>query len=285
MKKIIVLLIAVTLVFSLAACSGPRVAKIGDKIVTTVDIKTQLDEAQKEILKTYAYENLIEKFYVNAVVSDSEVQTKVVQIKGQYSDTDWAQYLTYYGYKDDADFVKATKRNMQREQKLADVRKTITFTDADAEKEFNNNLTYYQYAEVDAVFFQDKETKDKAWKLIQDGKTLDEAAKETSTTVSKNEKAPITFEEFTNTFDKSKVGDIMQTKDTSSTFIIAKINKLNLTFNDVKEVVKTDYIAKASSIVLDQQIKDFFKNTSVEIMGEKIDTTTLIKSTTPDVTQ
>ena len=278
MKKIVVLLIAISLVFSMAACSNSKLAKIDKYTVTKADIQTQLDEAQKEILKTYVYESLVDKFYEDAKVTDAEVQAKVAQVKAQYPESDWGLYLSYYGFKDEDTFAKATKRNMQREQKLTEIRKEIKITDEEAEAEYNKNPTYYQYAEVDAIFFYDKESKDRAWELIQEGKTLEEAAQETSGTFSENEKAPIAYDEFMTLFSESEVGDIIKTKDTSSDFIIAKINKINLTFEDVKDLVKNDYIYYAASDVLDQQIEDFFSNTSVEIMGEKIDATTLIKS-------
>lgn len=281
MKRNILIMIAVMLVFSLSACSKNNLAKIGDKTVTIKDIKTQLDSAKKEILETYVYNYLIDKFYEDTPITEEEIQTRVDQIKQQYSEDNWKQYLAYHGYENESDLARAIRLDMQRRKKVALLETTITVSEADVEKTFKANPLYYQYSDVDAIFFQDKETKDKAWELIQNGASLDEAAQETGLSVSKNEKAPINYTEFEETLDKYNAGDIIKTKDDSPDHIIVKINKNYIDYNDVKDIVKQDYIAKTASIKLDQQIEAFFKSNSVEILGEKVDAVTLIKASIP----
>jgi|GEM_PF-4785132 len=278
MKKTISVLMAIMLIFSLSACSEKPLAKIGDKTVTEKDVQAEFEAAQKQVLENYAYYYLIDKFYEDTPVTDAELKERINSIKEQYSDQ-WDEYLAYFGYSDERDFERATRLDMQREKKIEELAASIDIDDSYLEDMYNANPSYYQYTDLDAIFFDDKETKDKAWELIQKGATLEEAAQELGLEVSKNEKAPIYYTEFEKTLDQYNEGDIIKTNDDSSAYIIVKINKNYISFDDVKDVVKEDCIESAAASELDQKIEEFFKSQTVEIQGKSVDATTLIIGT------
>lgn len=288
-RKLNIILSACMLIGVLAGCdstptpspsaSGSPSASTGDFITidgekfTREDMGDALTEAEKQVASNYVNEYLQDKFFDGLEVTDAEVDAIVNNVKGQFTESEWADYLTYYGYTDETSMRESVRQNLLVQKKVDTYKAGYEPTEEDISADYSTRPDYYNHAVLDAVILTSAEDMTKAHELMGGGSTLEELATEFGTTVSSGERVSVNYAYFTSPLIEAKAGDILYTDPTDEVYIVSRVAEMKNTLEQVKSDVRESLISEKAEADYSSALDEFYKNSNVTILGEKIEYT------------
>lgn len=270
LKKLLMSLMALTLAFTLAACSGSGsskdvVVKMDSGDITKDDLYKEMKETSgDQIVQNLAFKKMLEDKYD---VSD-ELDKQVKKAKDQVGDEDkFKSALEQQGYDSEDQFRDSLKQQLLMKKATTD---GVKVSDKDMKKYYKKNKD--QFAEVSASHITvDKKKKAKSIKKkLKNGTDFADAAKKNSTdkdTAKKGGKLG-KIDSDSQDIDPQvaqkamgmKKGDVSDPVQTQTGFEIIKVtDKGTKSFDDVKDQIKdavTQEKAKSPFDVLKKLKKD-----------------------------
>lgn len=248
------------------------VATINGDSVARSEVGTDLLDAEKEVISEYVYNKMLEKFFSDVEVTDTEVNLQIEMMKAQVGEESWPIYLTYYGGGSEETFKTTLKQSLRQEKYISERSEKVEISDEELETKYNESPDKYNIAVLNVVFLSDAEQLNKAIELKDSGKTLQEIATELSLEISEKEHTYFESDSlnWSTPFNACKVGDIVTTDAESGSYVIGEIVELNkgITNTVVRDdLLKSMKYDKAFAEV-EAEYVEFLKTQKVEIMGE-----------------
>ena len=280
LRKLGLILMCIFIVGSISACktsSSPVlsedtvIATIDGKNITRADLGSELEDAEKEIIENYIYEQLSKEFFSDVEVTDTEVETQLSIMKAQIGEEQWPIYLMMYGGGNEDSFKVMVKEALQQEKKIEEKGKEIEISDEDIETSYNEAPNSYNIVVMDVLFLNTEANLQKALALYNDNKTLEEISDELDIEISTDEHAYFESELIWNKeISTTKIGDMVITTEDSGNYIIGRIKELHIGWKDEK--VKEDMLDmlryEKGLEVLDGEFSEFLKSKKATILGK-----------------
>ena len=248
------------------------VAVVNGKNVTRSEIGDELIAAEKDVISGYIYDMMLQEFFKDVEVSDTEVDLQMQMIKGQVGEDSWPMYLAYYGGGSEEAFKEILKGSLRQESYISSKMEDITIEESVIKEQYDADPNSHNIAVLDVVFFDTVEDMNKAKDMYAQGKTLEDIAKEFEYDIFEDEHTYFYSEGLTwsANFADCKVGDYVFSGEDSGSLVIGRIVELNTGVDNekVKEDLVNNLKYDEAYNLVNKEYEDFLKEQTVQIFGE-----------------
>lgn len=248
------------------------VAVVNGKNITRGEIGEELIAAEKDVISGYIYDMLLQEFFKDVQITDSEVDLQMSMIKSQVGEESWPMYLAYYGGGSETAFKEILKGSLRQESYIKEKMEDITIEKSVIEEQYNADPNAHNIAVLDVVFLNSVDDLKKAKDLYAQGKSLEDISKEFDSEIFKDEHTYFYSEGLTWSADfaKSKVGDYIFSGEDSGSLVIGRIVELNTGVDNAKvneDLVNSLKYDEAYNMV-NKEYENFLKEQKAQIFGE-----------------
>lgn len=280
MKKFVVLLMSLVLILSVVTgCSSTGetdslkevMGKVNGIEITREMLKTELEALESTAVGNYIDNYLVNEFYKDMEINDSELTIQMEILKGQVGEGQWESYISYMGYSDEEAFKKVVKLDMQKNKMKDTLKSQVIITEEDLQKAFTESPDVYKVLSGDMIFFDTVEEYTSAQNMLtQEGMTLQAISDSLEKDIYPNENVTFSFGGFTKPMDSMNVGDLVATKSESGTYAVIKVTKVSKTFEELKSAINSSLINDRTTELVEIKLTQFYNEAKVEILGETI---------------
>lgn len=297
MSKKLVQWVSLCLVFVLLLCtgcanadvsgdagqSGSAVVEQGDSVVAVVNgenitremIGDALLDAEKEVISTYIYEQMLEKFFADIEITDEELELQLQIMKGQVGEDSWDLYLAYYGGGSEEDFREMLRKSLKQEKYIAAISETLEIPEEDLAETYASNPDYYNIAVLDVIFLTTEEYYAQALELYNGGSTLEEISEATGLEIAPNEHTFYTSDSLTwsTALPDAEVGSLLYTTTDSGSWLIARVVEKHEGLEDekVREQLEDELRYDLAYAQTEKDYAAFLDEQVCSIMGSEYD--------------
>ena len=244
--------------------------KVNDVEITREMLGEALTKAEKTVIEEYINGYLLTEYYKDIEVTDVEIEAQLAIVKGQIGETKWESYLQYIGMADEEAFKEAIEKDLKATKKRDELKKGINLTDEELEKHYTDYKNSFDIMVGKILFFDTEEEYSQAKVLFNAGKTMQKVSEEMGKDIYENEHVSFEFAGFEKPMAEIKIGETVYTKMDSGTFAVMVVEKIDNTFEVLKETVKEDLLNTKSQELVNKELENYYNAAKVTIMGEDI---------------